>query len=208
MTGRRFHRIMEMIPALPWQSKNPYVSTRIKQSTKQGDARGASEVRRGTSSNHFHCPGTPVVQSYRSPNCYRSLAAPLPSPRGQFWNKQQSPLLAGETRERHFGRHIKRQFGRGQLWIKNCCETVLGLPSLQKCVCEIFGEIWFGIHFEIWNLRWKKSGEIWGEDFSTCQESTGELRGEFRGKFRSKFRKLRFKLRDLYRKLRSAEGRC
>ena len=56
MTGRRFHRTMEMIPALPWQSKSPSVSTLSKQSTKKGDARGASEVRRGTSSIHFHCP--------------------------------------------------------------------------------------------------------------------------------------------------------
>ena len=43
-------------PALPWQSKSPSVSTPIKQSTKQGGARGVSEVRRGTSSNRFHCP--------------------------------------------------------------------------------------------------------------------------------------------------------
>ena len=56
MTGRRFHRTMEMIPALPWWSKSPSVSTPVEQSRKQGDARGASEVRRGTSSNHFHCP--------------------------------------------------------------------------------------------------------------------------------------------------------
>ena len=48
---------MEMIPARPWQSERPSVSTPInKQSTKQGNARGTSEVRRGTSSNHFHCP--------------------------------------------------------------------------------------------------------------------------------------------------------
>ena len=55
MTGRKFHRTMEMIPAHPWQSKNPSASTPIKQSTKQGNARGTSEVRRGTSSIHFHC---------------------------------------------------------------------------------------------------------------------------------------------------------
>ena len=56
MTGRRSHCTMEMIPALPWYSKSPYVSIPIKQSTKQGDARGAREVRQGTSSIHFHCP--------------------------------------------------------------------------------------------------------------------------------------------------------
>ena len=55
-TGQRFHRTMEMIPALPWKPKDPTVSTPIKQSRKQGDARGASEVRRGTSSSHSHCP--------------------------------------------------------------------------------------------------------------------------------------------------------
>ena len=56
MTGQRFHRTMEMIPARPRKSKSPSVSTPIKQSTKQGNARGTSEVRRGTSSIHFHCP--------------------------------------------------------------------------------------------------------------------------------------------------------
>ena len=56
MTGWRFHCTMEMIPALPWYVQNPSVSTPINQSRKQGDARGASEVRRGTSSIHFHCP--------------------------------------------------------------------------------------------------------------------------------------------------------
>ena len=54
---------MEMIPALPWKSRGPSVSTPIKQSTKQGDARGASEVRHGTSSNHLHCPA-PRSSSY------------------------------------------------------------------------------------------------------------------------------------------------
>ena len=62
-------------------------------------------------------------------------------------------------------------------------EKRLGLPSLQKCVCDNFGEIWFGIWFEIWNLWWKKSGEIFGEDFSTCQESTNIFGENFRAKF-------------------------
>ena len=62
MTGRRFRRTMEMIPALRWQSRSPSVSTPMKQSTKQGTARGGSEVRRGTSSTHFRCPapGRPI----------------------------------------------------------------------------------------------------------------------------------------------------
>ena len=35
-------------------------------------------------------------------------------------------------------------------WLRFSARTrTLGLPSLQKCVCEIFGEIWFGIRFEI-----------------------------------------------------------
>ena len=65
MAGRRFHRTMEMIPARPWSSKSPSVSTPMrKQSTKQGNARGTSEVRRGTSFFfHFDCPvpGRPVI---------------------------------------------------------------------------------------------------------------------------------------------------
>ena len=56
MTGRRFHRTMEVIPALPWKAKSPSVSRLSKLNIKQGDARGASEVRRRTSSIHFHCP--------------------------------------------------------------------------------------------------------------------------------------------------------
>ena len=52
MTGRRFHRTMEMIPA----RKSPSVSTPIKLSTKKKNARGTSEVWRRTSSIHFHCP--------------------------------------------------------------------------------------------------------------------------------------------------------
>ena len=74
MTGRRFHRTMEMIPALPWKSTSPSVSTPIKKSTKQGDARGASEVRRGTSSNHFHCP-VPRSSSHIGP---RHMPAKIP----------------------------------------------------------------------------------------------------------------------------------
>ena len=61
--------------------------------------------------------------------------------------------------------------------------TFSGLPSLQKCVCEIFGDIWFEIRVEIWNLRWEKSGESWGEDLSTCQESTGKFREIFGANF-------------------------
>ena len=56
MTGRRFDRTMDMIPARPWSSKNPSVSTPVKQSTKQGNARGTNELRRGTCSINFHCP--------------------------------------------------------------------------------------------------------------------------------------------------------
>ena len=42
MTGRRFHRTMEVIPALPWKAKNPSVSTLGKLSIKQGDVRGGA----------------------------------------------------------------------------------------------------------------------------------------------------------------------
>ena len=71
--------------------------------------------------------------------------------------------------------------------LRNRCPYRLGLPSLQKCVCEIFGEIWAGIRFEIWNLRWEKSGEIWGEDFSACQGSTKILGAIFGANFEENF---------------------
>ena len=50
----------------------------------------------------------------------------------------------------------------------------------------------------------KKSGATWGEDFSTCQESTGSFGadfGEHVGNFVSKL------VTFFFRKLRSAEGR-
>ena len=56
MTGRRFHRTMETVPRAPGSLKALLFPPPSKQSTKQGDASGRSEVRRGTSSNHFHCP--------------------------------------------------------------------------------------------------------------------------------------------------------
>ena len=43
-------------PPTPGSLNSASVSTPIKRSTKQGDARGTSEVRRGTSPIHFHCP--------------------------------------------------------------------------------------------------------------------------------------------------------
>ena len=55
---------MEMKPALPWQSISPSVCTPKNKSTRQGNARGASEVRRGTAYIHFHqLSDTLVVQS-------------------------------------------------------------------------------------------------------------------------------------------------
>ena len=67
---------------------------------------------------------------------------------------------------------------------------ILGLPSLQKCVCEIFGEIWFGIRFEIRNFRWEKSGDNLGEVPGGLFYLPGKHeknRGEFRGKFGENF---------------------
>ena len=54
MTGRRFHRTIEVIPRCPWNSKSPCASSPIKTSISEGDARGAREVRDGTSSIPFH----------------------------------------------------------------------------------------------------------------------------------------------------------
>ena len=56
-------------PPVPRSLKSPSVSTPIEQSRKQGDAMGASEVRRGTSSNHFHfpAPSRPVILGMEGP---------------------------------------------------------------------------------------------------------------------------------------------
>ena len=63
----------------------------------------------------------------------------------------------------------------------------LGLPSLQKCVCEMFGEIWFGIRFEI--LRFP-IGKIWwnfGGELFYLSGKHEKIRGKFRSKFWRKF---------------------
>ena len=40
--------------------------------------------------------------------------------------------------------------------------TLWDTPVLFTPPLPLPQEIWFGIRFEIWNLRWEKSGEIWG----------------------------------------------
>ena len=78
----------------------------------------------------------------------------------------------------------------------------LGLPSLQKCVCEIFGEIWFGIRFEIWIFRWEKSGEILGGGlFLPARKARKIFGANFGANLVSNFA-------TFIRELRSAEGRC
>ena len=55
MTGRGFHRTAEAMPRRPWKSKSWSVSRPVKISIyKEGDTRGAPEVRRSTSSIYFH----------------------------------------------------------------------------------------------------------------------------------------------------------
>ena len=57
MTGQRFHRTTEVIPCRPWKSRSPFAS-------------------RPT----FPSYGSPVAQSYRSPNhVFQSLAFRVPS---------------------------------------------------------------------------------------------------------------------------------
>ena len=76
MTGRRFHRTTEAIPCRPWKSKSPFASRPMKISIKKGDARGAREVRRGTSSIHFRraVPGSSSHMSYWSPRLRNAFA--------------------------------------------------------------------------------------------------------------------------------------
>ena len=65
MTGRRFHRTMEMIPARPWQSKSPSASTLIKQCTNKGtqgvQARYGTELPPFISIVQYVYPGRPVI---------------------------------------------------------------------------------------------------------------------------------------------------
>ena len=55
MTGRRFHRTMEMIPARPWWSKSPSFPPLLNKKTKY-KTRERKGHERGTSSIRFHCP--------------------------------------------------------------------------------------------------------------------------------------------------------
>ena len=76
---------MEIIPALPWWSKTPFVSTPIKQSTKQGVARGASEV---TTQNFLHLfPGATELISALSEGF---LGPKKKAPNGPVWDKKTS----------------------------------------------------------------------------------------------------------------------
>ena len=93
MTGRRFHRTMEMIPARPWQSKSPSVSTPIKQSTKQGNAR--VRARYGAELPPFistvRCPGRPVILGMEP----RSLG-------DNFWEKRMGGFRKGGISNNRF----------------------------------------------------------------------------------------------------------
>ena len=98
-------------------------------------------------------------------------------------------------------------------WSSHFLRDLSGLPSLQKCFCENFGEIWLGIRFEIWNFRWEKSGEMFGGGlFSTCQESTKKLGANFGANFGATFGEnfgnFASNFATFFGKLRSAEGRC
>ena len=63
MTGRRFHRTMEMIPARPWKSKSPSVSTPINKVQNKGTqgvrARYGAELPPFISIVRY--PGRPVI---------------------------------------------------------------------------------------------------------------------------------------------------
>ena len=64
-----------------------------------------------------------------------------------------------------------------------------------------FGEIWFWIRFEIWNLWCEKSGEILEWDFSICQESTGnfgEISGQISKQISGKFSETSFQISGLF----------
>ena len=60
---------------------------------------------------------------------------------------------------------------------------LLGLPSLQKCICEILVryDLEFDLKCEI--SDGKKLLKILGEDFSTCQESAENFRANFGANF-------------------------
>ena len=92
MNGRRFHRTMEVIPTLPWKSKSPSVSRPSKLSIEQGEARGASEAQRRTSSIRFHCQ---VPSSRSGPRVNVSSPSEFPGNSGELQGiPEQNPNLA------------------------------------------------------------------------------------------------------------------
>ena len=115
-----------------------------------------------------------------TPSCGGEKGLRLPCSLGRAWGTRESQTLFPTARGslRPF---FPLQKGKPRTSPKPLSENPLSAmhESLQKCVCAFFCEIWFGIRFEIWNLRWEKCGEIWGEDFSTCQERTGNFGANF-----------------------------
>ena len=79
---------------------------------------------------------------------------------------------------------------------------VLGLPSLQKCVCEIVGEIWLEFDLKFETSDGKNLVKFWGRTFRPARQARKISGGDFRSKHFVSNSRL------FFRKLRSAEGRC
>ena len=92
MTGRRFHCTMEMIPARPWLGslKALLFPPLLNKVQNKRNARGTSEVRRGTSSNHFHCP-VPRSSGHIGHGKWETFFLPLlvPTRQGRSTGKKQ-----------------------------------------------------------------------------------------------------------------------
>ena len=87
-------------PPAPGSLKALLLPPLFYQSTKRGNARGTSEVRRGTSSIHFHCPvpGRPVIFGMENQNCLQwgrsNLLNPSESPKIRLLNRDFGNILS------------------------------------------------------------------------------------------------------------------
>ena len=90
-------------------------------------------------------------------------------------------------------------------------EDFLGLPSLQKCVCEFLVkfDLEFDLKFEI--SDGKNLVKYWGRTFLPARKArkkSGRISGQISEQISEKILETPFQISRLFWKLCSAEGRC
>ena len=125
MTGQRFHRTTEVIPRRPWKSKtlkSLLLPGQSKIGNEHRDAKGTREVRRGTSSIHFH--RTVPRSSSHVPDCSLGMEGPREVTRGSLMVYQTIFKMVHST-------------------IRRFCTTKIWVSQNKSCVFENSGNFRF-----------------------------------------------------------------